>query len=100
MERTEKLYPDSPEYMAALFQQADIYRRMGRHEESVTAYRRLMSAYARLDEFHNPWISSPQIQATIQGACRDYVKAGKYNTALRACQVAGRPLSQGRVPEA
>ncbi len=82
MERVEKLYPDSPECMAAVFQQAEFYRRMGRHEESVTAYCRLMRAYSRLDEFHNPWISSPQIRAAMLGACRDYVKARKYNTAL------------------
>ena len=92
LERTERLYPDSPEYIAALFQEADIYRRMGRHAESVAAYRRLMSAYVRLDEFHNPWISSPQIQSTIQGACRNYVKAGKYNTAVALAKSLAGPF--------
>jgi tetratricopeptide (TPR) repeat protein len=82
LERTGKLYPNSPEYMAALFHEGDIYRRMGRHGESVTAYRRLLSAYRRMDEFHNPWINAPQIQTTILAVCRDYVKAEKYNTAL------------------
>ena len=82
MERTVKLYPGSPEYIAALFQEGEIYRRMGRHGESVTAYKRLMSAYSHMDEFHNPWISAPQIQTTIEAVCRDYVKGEKYNTAL------------------
>jgi tetratricopeptide (TPR) repeat protein len=82
MERTAKLYPKSPEHLAALFQQGEIFRGMGRHAESVNAYKLLIAAYSRLDEFHNPWISLPQIQAAIQGACRSYLKAEKYNTAL------------------
>ena len=35
-----------------------------------------------MDEFHNPWIDAPQIQTAIQSACRAYVKAEKYETAL------------------
>ena len=81
IERTSRLYPQSPEFMAALFQQGEIFRRMGR-QESVSAYQRLITAYSRIDEFHNPWIGPPQIQATLQGVCREYVKAEKYNTAL------------------
>jgi tetratricopeptide (TPR) repeat protein len=82
MEWTMQLYPESPEYVAALFQEAAIARRMGRHSESVRAYQRLVSVYDRCDEFHNPWISAPQIKTALQDACRDYLKSETYETAV------------------
>ena len=59
MDRTVRLFPETPESLAALYQQGEIARRMGRHTEAVSAYRRLVSAYAQQDEFHNPWITGP-----------------------------------------
>jgi tetratricopeptide (TPR) repeat protein len=81
-ERTARLYPESPECVAAWFQEATIARRMGRHSEAVKAFQRLMSAYSRYDEFHNPWINAPQIEAAIQEAWRDYLKSQTYETAV------------------
>ena len=65
MERTSRLFPETPECLAALYQQGDIARRMGRHAEAVSAYRRLVAAIARQDEFHNPWINLSQVKATL-----------------------------------
>jgi TolA-binding protein len=82
MERTSRLFPETAESLAALFQQGEIARRMGRHEEAVLAYRRLVSAYARQDEFHNPWITVPQLRTALLGVCQEYLKAETYKTAL------------------
>ena len=95
MERTTRLYPDSPEYLAALYQQGEIARRMGRHSEAVKAYQRLTSGYSHLDEFHNPWISVPQIQATLQNACQEYLKRRKIQTAVTISRLLARVIAQG-----
>jgi tetratricopeptide (TPR) repeat protein len=90
MERTTRLYPESPEYMAALYQQGEIARRMGRHSEAVKAYQRLTLAYSHLDEFHNQWISVSVIQATLQNVCREYLSAEKYQTAITISRLLAR----------
>ncbi len=82
MERIGTRYPHSPEFVASLLKQGEIYDHMGRHEESVRAYQKLVTACSGVDEFHNPWISAAEIQAAIQNACREYLKAEKYRTAL------------------
>ncbi len=82
MERTGRIFPETPEALAALNQQGDIARRMGRHAEAVSAYRRLMSAYAEEDEFHNPWVTSAQLKTTLLDVCLEYVKATKFQTAV------------------
>jgi tetratricopeptide (TPR) repeat protein len=82
LERTSRLFPETPEDLAALYQQGEIARRMGRHAEAVSAYRRLLALYARQDEFHNPWVNLAQLKATLVGVCLDYLNAEKYETAL------------------
>ncbi len=82
MERTARLCPDTPECLAAWYQQGDIARRMGRHAEALSAYRQLLLAIARQDEFHNPWITLTQVKTTLLGVCHDYLKAEKYETAV------------------
>ena len=82
MERTLRFFPGTAESLAALYQQAGIARRMGRHEEAVLAYKRLVPACFRQDEFHNPWIDLAEVKASLSGACQEYLKAGKYETAV------------------
>ena len=92
MERTAKLYPDSPEYLAALYQQGEFARRMGRHSEAVKAFQQMTLAYTHLDEFHNPWVSVPQIQATLHNACQEYLSAKKYATAATFSRLLARVM--------
>ncbi len=92
MERTTRLYPDSPEYVAALYQQGGIGRRMGRHSEAVKAYQQMTLAYKQQDEFHNPWINVPEMQATLQNACREYLSAEKYATAATISRLLARVM--------
>jgi TolA-binding protein len=92
MERTAKRFPDSPEFLAALYQQGEIARRMGRHTEAVKAYQHLTTAYSHLDEFHNPWLNVPQIQSTLQDACREYLNARKYQTAATISRLLARVM--------
>jgi tetratricopeptide (TPR) repeat protein len=82
MERTSRIFRDSPEYVAALYQQADIAHRIGRHAESVSAYRRLASAYAQQGDFQNPWITAAQAKTAILDKCQEYFRAEKYETAI------------------
>ncbi len=65
-----------------MYQQGEIGRRMGRHEEAVLAYRRLVTGCARQDEFHNPWITLSQVQSTLLRVCQEYVKAEKWATGV------------------
>ena len=82
MQHTSRLFPETPESLAALYQQGEIGRRMDRHAEAVSAYRRLVTAYTQQDEFRNPWITLAQMKATLLGVCHEYLKAGKYETAV------------------
>ncbi len=82
MERTTRFFRETPESLAALYQEGEISRRLGRHAEAVSAYQRLMSAYSRQDEFRNPWLERAELQATLFGACQEYLKAEKYETAV------------------
>ncbi len=82
VERTSRLFPETPESLAALYAEGEIARRMGRHAEAVSAYRRLTLAYSRQDEFYNPWVDRAQLKASLVGACREYLKAEKYETAV------------------
>ena len=96
MERTARLFPETPECLAALYQQGDIARRMGRHTEAVLAYRRLVSAYARQDEFHNPWINLPQIEGHAPGRLPGLLEGREISkrpccSASRSCISCPRP---------
>jgi tetratricopeptide (TPR) repeat protein len=82
MDRTVRLFPETPECLAALYQQGDIARRMGRYPEAAMAYQRLLAGCAREDEFHNPWITLPQVKATLLGVCQEYLKAEAYENAV------------------
>ncbi|MGO9112239.1 MAG: tetratricopeptide repeat protein [Thermoguttaceae bacterium] len=82
MERASQIFPETPEGLAALYLQADIARRIGRHAEALSAYRRLLAAYARQDEFHNPWFTLTQLKVTLLRVCLEYLKAEKYETAV------------------
>ena len=48
----------------------------------MSAYQRLVSACAQLDEFHNPWVDQAQISDSLLAACQEYLKAEKYETAV------------------
>ena len=92
MERTAKTYPESPEFIAALFQQGEIGHRMGRHSEAVKAYQRLVSAYARMDEFHNPWITLTQMKdSSCSGGLPGLSQGGK-PTKRPSCSASRSPI--------
>jgi len=82
MERTARMFLETPEALAALYQHGNIAGRMGRHTEEVSAYRRLVSAYVQQDEFHNPWINHAQLRTTLLNVCQNYLKAEKFETAV------------------
>jgi tetratricopeptide (TPR) repeat protein len=86
LERTAEVFPNTPESLAALFQQGEVFRSMGRHPEAGLAYRRLLSEYSRLDEFHNPWISLVKLKTSLLSVCQEYLKAEAYKNALQLSQ--------------
>jgi tetratricopeptide (TPR) repeat protein len=82
MERAVRAFPETPEGLAALFQEGELARRMGRHAEALSAYRRLLAAIAKQDTFHNPWLELTQLKSTLLSVYDDYLKAEKYETAV------------------
>jgi tetratricopeptide (TPR) repeat protein len=82
MERTAEVFPGTAESLVALFHQGEIARGMGRHPEAVSAYLRLLSAYSRQEEFHNPWISLTKLKRAFLDVCQEYLKAEDYKTAV------------------
>ena len=82
MERAARLFPETPESLAALCRQGEIARRIRRHAEAVSAYQRLVSAWSRQEELGSPWISRAEARASLLDACQEYLKAEKYQTAV------------------
>jgi tetratricopeptide (TPR) repeat protein len=89
--RTFSLCPDAPEGLAAGFQGAELYRRLGRDIDALGEYRRVLGGIADPETYTNPWISLDQLKAGILAAYQHYLGAQKFEFALQIIRMA-QPL--------
>jgi tetratricopeptide (TPR) repeat protein len=80
--RTRLLHPDSPEALAAEFQEAELLRRRGSDKRALAAYRRLLRAVGQPDQFVNPWITVKQLRIHLLEAYRHYVETQNFESAI------------------
>lgn len=84
--RLRKLFPDTPEAMAADFQTAELLRGMrdpDSDRQALAAYRRALRTVQSARNYSNPWIPLDEIRERSLGAYRDFIRQQKYDRALR-----------------
>ena len=81
--RTSKLFSETPEGLAASFQEAELLRQLKRDVEALAAYRRVFGAISDPNRFHNPWISLDQLRLRVLAAYRAYIGKQKLEMALQ-----------------
>lgn len=80
--RTRQLFPETPEGMAASFEEADISRELGRDDDAVAGYRRALNSLEDPRTFSNPWIHVQEMQLRMLDAYEYYAKTQNYAVAL------------------
>ncbi|MCC6125588.1 MAG: tetratricopeptide repeat protein [Pirellulales bacterium] len=70
--RVRKVYPDSPEAVAALLQEAELSRRGGRNMEMLSEYRRALGAFDKSIPYHNAWIPPEELKTRLMNAYRQF----------------------------
>ncbi len=85
--RTRQLFPETPEGMAAGFEEAEIARDLGRDEEAVAGYRRALRPLVDPRTFSNPWITVRELQGRMLQAYEYYLKTQNFAVALELAKL-------------
>ncbi len=89
--RTFNSFADAPVGLAAAFQAAELYRRLGHDVEAMGEYRRVLAGVSDPATYKNPWISLEQLKSGILAAYQHYLGAQKFEFALQITRMM-RPL--------
>ena len=95
LERTRRQNPDTHEALAAGFQEAELYRQMGKDAEALAAYRRLLEAIKTPDGYSNRWLALDEIRTRLVAAFDHYRNEGKFSLCVSLAQAL--PAVLGRV---
>ncbi|GAB6165411.1 hypothetical protein JCM19992_14110 [Thermostilla marina] len=95
-QRTWRRYPQSQAAWAAEFRAADLARRLGRDDESLTEFAHVMATMPPEDEFSCPWVTLDEVRSAVRDAYDAYRAAKKYDRCLALTDVVrpALPLSQ------
>ncbi len=85
--RTRQLFPESSEGMAASFLEAEISRDLGRDEEAVAGYRRVLQAIGDPKSFSNPWLAVRELRIQMLAAYEYYLKTRNFKAALDLAKI-------------
>ena len=80
--RTCRVYPGTPEAMAADFELAEMSRQLERDEEALAAYVRTLGSFLDARNYSNPWITLDELRSRTLAAYRYYLEADKFEEAL------------------
>jgi len=86
-ERTRTLYAESPEGVAANFQEAELLRQAGRDADALAGYRRTLATVTVPENFSNPWIPLEQLRLGMLKAFKDYQSAQKFEISLQLARL-------------
>lgn len=76
--RIHKVHPNTPEAFAAVFQEADVARRLGKEKEAVTRYCQVLDQMGPPENFSNPWISLNEVRKQVQRTHQQYLDAEQF----------------------
>lgn len=99
LERTSKLYYDTPEGLAASLAAADALRLLKRRDEAASAYARAFAAAGAPEHYSNPWLSLDEFRLRMLAAHQAYLDGGRYEYALRLLQGFQPLFSESRATE-
>ena len=86
-QRTARRFTETDEWLASQLRMASLLRKAGRDEEAVTAYRQVLRAIVRPQDFRNRWLTINQFRELILLAWSDWVEKKKFERALALTRV-------------
>jgi tetratricopeptide (TPR) repeat protein len=86
-QRTARRFAETDEWLASQLRMASLLRKAGRDEEAVTAYRQVLRAIVRPQDFRNRWLTIDQFRDLILLAWSDWVEKKKFERALALTRV-------------
>ena len=86
-QRTARRFAETDEWLASQLRMASLLRKEGRDEEAVTAYRQVLRAIVRPQDFRNRWLTIKQFRDLILLAWSDWVEKKKFERALALTRV-------------
>jgi len=86
-QRTARKFTETDEWLASQLRMASLLRAAGRDEEAIAAYRQVLRAIVRPQDFRNRWLTISQFRDAVLIAWSDWVENKKYERALALTQV-------------
>ncbi len=82
LQRTRKLYPNSPEGIASSLAEADIFLAMEDYRGAIEAYRRTLSASPHPSLYENRWLPLSELRRRILLVYHRLIDAGQFEASL------------------
>jgi len=76
--RTAELHADGPEKLAATLEQAELSRQLGRDEDALAAYLRVLAEVGDVEQHRNPWVPQQELRDRLLAACRHYLQTQNF----------------------
>ncbi len=86
-QRTARKFAETDEWLASQLRMASLLRAAGRDEEAIAAYRQVLRAIVRPQDFRNRWLTISQFRDAVLIAWSDWVENKKFERALALTRV-------------
>jgi tetratricopeptide (TPR) repeat protein len=86
-QKTARKFADTDEWLASQLRMANLLRDDGRDEESIAAYRQVLRAIVRPEDFRNRWLTISQFRDAVLLAWSDWLDLKKFDRALALTRV-------------
>ncbi len=81
--RTVKLHADTPEGIAASFQEAELSQKVGRDTAALASYRNALRTIDDPKNFSNPWLTLDDLRTRMLTTYQHYLNGGNYAVCLQ-----------------
>ena len=85
--RTQHSHFNTPEGLAAGFQEAEMQRELGRHSEAIESYRSVLRQAAEMSVYSNPWIPLEELRERTEQAYQAYLRDKDFDRAIALTNV-------------
>lgn len=91
-EKTIERFERTHEAVAARLGAAESMRRVGRNEEAIEQYGRVLRSIQSADRFRNRWIPLRRLKETVTDAWKQWLEAGRFAEAIDLARLMGSIL--------